>query len=67
VKSPIPADTLLAEELACDEIVLVANLTTTQTGAPGAILFQLQWVGMDHVLRTFAARTIAAQLFGCNF
>jgi hypothetical protein len=33
----IPADTRLAEELADDDIVEMANLTTGQTGVPGTI------------------------------
>ncbi len=35
--SQIPADTLLAEELADDEVVEMANLTTAQTGVAGTI------------------------------
>ncbi|HMD65280.1 MAG TPA: hypothetical protein VKG22_01360 [Stellaceae bacterium] len=33
----IPADTLLAEELASEDVVEMANLTTSQTGVPGTI------------------------------
>jgi hypothetical protein len=33
----IPADTLLAEELASDDVVELANLTTAQTGVHGTI------------------------------
>jgi hypothetical protein len=33
----IPADTLLAEELADEDVVEMANLTTAQTGVPGTI------------------------------
>jgi hypothetical protein len=33
----IPADTLLADELAGDDVVEMANLTTAQTGVPGTI------------------------------
>jgi hypothetical protein len=33
----IPADTRLAEELAQDDVVEMANLTTAQTGVPGTI------------------------------
>ncbi len=33
----IPADMLLAEELASDDVVEMANLTTAQTGVPGTI------------------------------
>jgi hypothetical protein len=34
----IPADTLLAEELADEDVVEMANLTTAQTGVPRSIL-----------------------------
>ena len=33
----LPADTPLAEELAAEELVEMANLTTAQTGVPGTI------------------------------
>src|SRR6266567_8483504 len=33
----IPADTLLADELAEDDVVEMANLTAAQTGVPGTI------------------------------
>jgi len=33
----IPADTPLAEELAEDDVIEMANLTTAQTGVPGTI------------------------------
>jgi hypothetical protein len=33
----VPADPSLAEELACEEVVEMANLTTAQTGITGAI------------------------------
>jgi hypothetical protein len=33
----IPADTLLADELAGDDVAEIANLTTAQTGVPGTI------------------------------
>jgi hypothetical protein len=33
----VPADTRLAEELAGDDVVEMANLTTGQTGVPGTI------------------------------
>jgi hypothetical protein len=33
----IPADPLLAEELASEDVVEMANLTTAQTGVPGTI------------------------------
>ena len=35
--SAIPADAPLAAELACDDVVETANLTSAQTGAPGTI------------------------------
>jgi len=33
----VPADTRLADELADDDVVEMANLTTAQTGVPGTI------------------------------
>ncbi len=33
----VPADTLLADELAEDDVVEMANLTAAQTGVPGTI------------------------------
>ena len=33
----LPADTLLADELAGDDVVEMANLTTAQTGVPGTL------------------------------
>src|SRR6266566_8566857 len=33
----VPADTLLADELAKDDVVEMANLTAAQTGVPGTI------------------------------
>ena len=33
----VPADTRLTEELAGDDVVEMANLTTAQTGVPGTI------------------------------
>jgi len=33
----IPADAPLADELACDDLVELANLTSAQTGVPGTI------------------------------
>jgi hypothetical protein len=35
--APIPSDVLLAEELSCDDVVEMANLTTAQTGVFGTI------------------------------
>ena len=37
VSRPLPADTSLAEELAGDDAVEMANLTSDQTGVPGVI------------------------------
>ena len=34
---PIPADVALEEELCCDDVVEMANLTTAQTGVFGTI------------------------------
>ena len=34
----LPPDTILADELATDELVEMANLTAAQTGVPGTIL-----------------------------
>jgi hypothetical protein len=42
----IPADTVLAEELAGEDVVEMANLTTAQTGVPGTISSRRQWAGM---------------------
>src|ERR1700676_5553335 len=33
----VPADTRLADELACEDVVEMANLTSAQTGVPGTI------------------------------
>jgi hypothetical protein len=33
----LPADTLLGEELAADDVIEMANLTSAQTGVPGTI------------------------------
>src|SRR5690349_20165336 len=41
----IPADTRLAEELAEDDVVEMANLTTAQTGVPGTIFISTAMVG----------------------
>jgi hypothetical protein len=34
----LPADVPLADELVCDDVVEMANLTSAQTGVPGTIL-----------------------------
>ena len=41
----IPADTQLAEELAEDDVVEMANLTTAQTGVPVRFSSRRQWAG----------------------
>jgi hypothetical protein len=41
----ITADTLLAEELASDDVVEIANLTTTETGVPGTIFISTAMAG----------------------
>jgi hypothetical protein len=33
----VPTDTMLSDELACDDVVEMANLTSAQTGVPGTI------------------------------
>jgi hypothetical protein len=43
----IPADTLLADELANDDVVELASLTTAQSGVSGTICIS-QWADMDH-------------------
>src|SRR5271166_1761939 len=45
----IPADTLLADELANDDVVEMANLTTAQTGVSGTIFISTAMSG--HGLR----------------
>jgi len=42
----IPADTRLAEELAGDDVVEMANLTTAQTGVPGTIFISTAMGGL---------------------
>src|SRR5467141_4159818 len=41
----VPADTLLADELAEDDVVEMANLTPAQTGVPGTIFISTAMVG----------------------
>jgi hypothetical protein len=41
----LPADTRLAEELAQDDVVEMANLTTAQTGVPGTIFISTAMSG----------------------
>ena len=49
----IPADTLLADELACDDIVEMANLTTAQTGVPGTIFISTAMGGHGPQVKYF--------------
>jgi len=49
----IPADTLLAEELAGEDVVEVANLTTSQTGVPGTILISTAMGGREPRVKYF--------------
>ncbi len=36
-RSPIPPDISLHDELSCEDMVEMANLTSAQTGVPGTI------------------------------
>jgi hypothetical protein len=59
----IPADTRLAEELAQDDAVEVANLTTAQTGVPGTIFISTAMGGPGPRVKIFPATgAIAAEL-----
>jgi hypothetical protein len=49
----IPADTRLAEELAADDVVEMANLTTTQTGVPGTIFISTAMGGQGPRVKYF--------------
>lgn len=49
----IPADTLLAEELAGDDTVEMANLTTAQAGVPGTIFISAAMGGHGPRLKYF--------------
>ena len=60
----IPADTLLAEELADEDVVEMANLTTAQTGVPGTILISTAMGGHGPRVRIlFGAGALATELF----
>jgi hypothetical protein len=50
----IPADTLLAEELADEDVVETANLTTAQTGVPGTILISTAMGGHGSRVKYFS-------------
>src|SRR6266446_2785087 len=49
----IPADTRLAEELAEDDVVEMANLTSAQTGVPGTIFISTAMVGRGPGVKYF--------------
>jgi hypothetical protein len=49
----IPADTRLAEELAEDDVVEMANLTTAQTGVPGTIFISTAMGGHGPRIKYF--------------
>ena len=49
----IPADTRLAEELAGDDVVEMANLTTAQTGVPGTIFISTAMGGLGPRVKYF--------------
>src|SRR5271166_3680421 len=49
----IPADTLLADELANDDVVEMANLTTAQTGVSGTIFISTAMGGHGPRVRYF--------------
>ena len=49
----IPADTRLAEELAADDVVEMANLTTAQTGVPGTIFISTAMGGHEPRVKYF--------------
>jgi hypothetical protein len=49
----IPADTRLAEELADEDVVEMANLTTAQTGVPGTIFISTAMGGHGPRVRYF--------------
>src|SRR5690348_10190520 len=49
----IPADTLLAEELAGEDVVEMANLTTAQTGVPGTIFISTAMGGYGPRVKYF--------------
>ena len=49
----IPADMLLAEELADDDVVETANLTAAQTGVPGTILISTAMGGQGPRVKYF--------------
>ena len=63
----IPADTLLAEELAGDDVVEMANLTTAQTGVPGAIFISTAKGGHRSRVIFFAAGAIATRFLRYDF
>ena len=49
----IPADTSLAEELAGDDVIEMANLTAAQTGVPGTIFISTAMGGYGPRVKSF--------------
>jgi hypothetical protein len=49
----VPADTLLADELAEDDVVEMANLTAAQTGVPGTIFISTAMGGHGSRVKYF--------------
>jgi hypothetical protein len=49
----IPADTRLADELADDDVIEIANLTTAQTGVPGTIFISTAMGGHEPRVKYF--------------
>ncbi|MGC2199975.1 MAG: hypothetical protein WA633_07485 [Stellaceae bacterium] len=52
----IPADTSLAEELAGDDVIEMANLTTAQTGVSGTIFISTAMGGHGPCVKYFLQR-----------
>jgi hypothetical protein len=49
----LPADAVLAEELACEEVVEMANLTSAQTGISGTIFISTAMGGRGPQIKYF--------------
>jgi len=60
----IPADTFLAEELAHEDTVEMANLTSVQTGVPGTIFISTAMGAHGPRVIFCAAGAHPAELFG---
>jgi hypothetical protein len=63
----IPADTLLAEELAREDVVEMANLTTAQTGVPGTIFISTAMGGHGPRVKYFLQAGRSQPLFSVFF